>query len=83
MDSLASTAIGGEQWHDGCSPTSVWQWLKEEEVVVYGKDTMVRLQISVQASKQLCQSGSRNTASVYHRLPNKTTKGIIASHGAT
>jgi hypothetical protein len=39
---------------------------------VCGKHTMVRLQISLQASKQLDQSGSKNAGTVYHRLPNDT-----------
>jgi hypothetical protein len=36
------------------------------------KHTIVRLQMSLQASKQLDQSGSKNTTRVYHRLPNDT-----------
>jgi hypothetical protein len=50
--------------------------------VVCGKHTMVRLQISLQVSKQPCQSDSKNIATVYHRLLNKTTKGMTPSHGA-
>jgi hypothetical protein len=47
---------------------------------------MVRLQMRLQASKQLDQSGSENAAIVYHRLPNDTkkmTKSMVALHGAT
>jgi hypothetical protein len=51
--------------------------------VVCGKHTMVRLQISLQASEQWYQSGSRNAATVYHRLPNERALGMVALHGAT
>jgi hypothetical protein len=53
---------------------------------VCGKHTMVILQIRLQASKQLDQSGSENAATVYHGLPNDTkkmTKSIVALHDVT
>jgi hypothetical protein len=51
--------------------------------VMCGKHTMVRLQISLQASKQQYQSSSRNAATMYHRLPNERVLGMIALHGVT
>jgi hypothetical protein len=44
---------------------------------------MVRLLIRLQTSKQWYQSGSKNAATVYHRLPNERTLDMITLHGAT
>jgi hypothetical protein len=51
--------------------------------VMCGKHTIVRLQISLQVSKQWYQSGSRNTATVYYRLLNERTLRMVALPGAT
>jgi hypothetical protein len=52
----------GEQRYDGSGSASIWQEEEEVATVVYGKHTMVRLQMRMQKSKQVGQSGSKNAA---------------------